>query len=696
MAMTVSASIQLNDLMSGPIQSINNVLNTMLAGLASVDTATDTAFSASQITSMQNELAEVDVQIAEIVEQTKREKEAQDKVNASAQAGLPIFENLKSKITAMAGAYLGIQGIRKGIDFYKESIEGANTQIEAERKLETVMRQRMGATEAQIDMIKQLASAQQEIGVVGDEVQIGGAQQLSTFLNSPDALSTLMPAMNNLAVQQNGVDVTTENMVSIGNMMGKVMQGQTSALTRVGITFTEAQKKALEYGNEIERATTLAQVITDNVGEMNAAIAATPAGQIQQISNTWGDMKEVIGMQLYPAVMNLFDIINENLPDVMPILQGVTTVIGWVIKVLGFLADKIEKITRVIHDNWDIIKPILLGVVSALVSIKIATMVATASQWAFNASLYACPIVWIIGLIAAWVVAMYYLSEALGKYFGIAQTGFGVLCGEFTLLKQVVVYTGQEIANIFIGIWEVIKTLCRNIERSFKNSLSNLKATFYSFGSMALEVIGWVAEQLNKLPFVKFDYEGIITKADEWADIAAKEKGINYKYASLSDAFKIGASTYDTFPIGWEVEAFKKGAVWGDNKVKEVENTIRNFLGLSGNNDEYDKMMKDLMDAMNNTLSDNVPFDLSDSTDETAKNTKKIADNTEKTNNLFDLVRENLERKAIAEYTANTKVQTVDLSGMTNTYYNTNDAFDMVKELGRYLNQKHSTSAEGV
>ena len=87
---------------------------------------------------------------------------------------------------------------------------------------------------------------------------------------------------------------------------------------------------------------------------------------------------------------------------------------------------------------------------------------------------------------------------------------------------------------------------------------------------------------------------------------------------------------------------------------------------------------------------------LTDSTDETAKNTKKIADNTEKTNNLFDLVRENLERKAIAEYTANTKVQTVDLSGMTNTYYNTNDAFDMVKELGRYLNQKHSTSAEGV
>lgn len=33
---------------------------------------------------------------------------------------------------------------------------------------------------------------------------------------------------------------------------------------------------------------------------------------------------------------------------------------------------------------------------------------------------------------------------------------------------------------------------------------------------------------------------------------------------------------------------------------------------------------------------------------------------------------------------------------MTNTYNNTGEAFDAVKELGRYLNRKMSTSAERV
>lgn len=107
-----------------------------------------------------------------------------------------------------------------------------------------------------------------------------------------------MPAMNNLAVQQNGVNVTSESMVNIGNLMGKVMQGQTSALTRVGITFSDAQAQVLKYGNEEQRAAMLSQVITDNVGNMNRALANTPAGRIQQLKNSFGDMQETLGRGL--------------------------------------------------------------------------------------------------------------------------------------------------------------------------------------------------------------------------------------------------------------------------------------------------------------------------------------------------------------------------------------------------------------
>lgn len=185
------------------------------------------------------------------------------------------FGQLQSAMSDLAGAY---------------AVQEAN-----ETKLATVMRQRMGATDAEIESIKQLASEQQKIGVIGDEVQLAGAQQVATFLKEKSSIDTLLPAMNNLIAQQKGYNATSEDARNIGNLMGKVMQGQTAALTRVGITFTEAEEAALKYGTESEKAAVLAQVITNNVGKMNAELAKTESGQQAQLANRLGDIKEQIG-----------------------------------------------------------------------------------------------------------------------------------------------------------------------------------------------------------------------------------------------------------------------------------------------------------------------------------------------------------------------------------------------------------------
>ncbi|ETD19531.1 hypothetical protein HMPREF1199_00900 [Hoylesella oralis CC98A] len=131
-------------------------------------------------------------------------------------------------------------------------------QVQAETKLATVMRQRMSATDAEVESVKKLASAQQELGVIGDEVQLAGVQQLATFLNQKASIDTLLSAMNNLLAQQKGLSATGEDAVTIGNLMGKAMQGQASALKRGGITFTDAQEKILKYGTESQRAAMLA------------------------------------------------------------------------------------------------------------------------------------------------------------------------------------------------------------------------------------------------------------------------------------------------------------------------------------------------------------------------------------------------------------------------------------------------------
>ena len=208
-------------------------------------------------------------------------------------------KRLRDSLLKFNGLVTMFQGLQSSIQqvtgVAQTYIDANKIQVEAETKLMTVMKQRMNATDDEIQSVKDLASAQQALGVIGDEVQLSGVQQLSTFLSQKDSIDKLLPAMNNLLAQQHGLNVTAGDAVNVGNLMGKVMQGQVSALTRVGITFTEAQEQVLKFGTESERAAMLAQVITDNVGEMNQALAQTDAGKAKQELNDLGDQGERIG-----------------------------------------------------------------------------------------------------------------------------------------------------------------------------------------------------------------------------------------------------------------------------------------------------------------------------------------------------------------------------------------------------------------
>lgn len=211
------------------------------------------------------------------------------------------------KITQVGASFQNvITGMQQLTGVMQSYTEANAVQVEAETKLTEVMRQRMGATDSEVESIKKLASAQQELGVIGDEVQLAGVQQLSTFINQKSSIEALLPAMNNLLAQQRGLSATGQDAVNIGNLMGKAMQGQTAALRRVGITFNAAQEQVLKYGTESQRAAMLAEVITDNVGNMNAELAKTDAGKAKQISNAIGDMKEEVGAlfeSIEPAIV---------------------------------------------------------------------------------------------------------------------------------------------------------------------------------------------------------------------------------------------------------------------------------------------------------------------------------------------------------------------------------------------------------
>jgi phage-related protein len=94
-------------------------------------------------------------------------------------------------------------------------------------------------------------------------------------------------------------------------MIGKVMDGQLGALSRYGYSWDKAQEKVLKYGNELERANMLAEVIGQSVGGMNAELAKTPAGQLKQLEFTFAGIREQIGAGLTPVIATVLPYIQR-------------------------------------------------------------------------------------------------------------------------------------------------------------------------------------------------------------------------------------------------------------------------------------------------------------------------------------------------------------------------------------------------
>ena len=114
-------------------------------------------------------------------------------------------------------------------DVFKGLTDAYVAQSSAETRLGQAMSNTMGATSEEIQSIKDLCSAQQQLGVIGDEVQLAAAQELATYLEYSDSLKAIIPVMNDMAAQQYGLGASAESVTQIATMLGKVMNGQTEA-----------------------------------------------------------------------------------------------------------------------------------------------------------------------------------------------------------------------------------------------------------------------------------------------------------------------------------------------------------------------------------------------------------------------------------------------------------------------------------
>lgn len=167
-----------------------------------------------------------------------------------------------------------------------------------------------------------------------------------------------------------------------------------------------------------------------------------------------------------------------------------------------------------------------------------ATWAETTAMLGLNSALYACPIVWIVGLVLILVAAFYAGVAAVNHFTGATLSGTGIIGG-------VIGGFAAEVINYFIGIYNIIAAVANFFANVWNHPVSATKILFYD---LAVTVIGYMSEMarsveaiINRIPGVnvqisagldrfKAKIEGAAASAksaSDWNEIVKKKDFVN-------------------------------------------------------------------------------------------------------------------------------------------------------------------------
>lgn len=700
---SISTSIELYDRVSAPINKMLSALGNMCTAFESVETSMDSGFDTSAIEEARRATEQAALEVIQLGNDIEQNQDHQENYNRSVRSGASAMDGLTRKVAGLVATYVSLQTVSKAMDL-------SDTMTQTTARLD-MMNDGLQTTEQLQQMIYQ--SAQRSRG---------------SYQESADAVAK-MGIMAKDAFNSNAELVAfVEQLNKQFTIAGTSQEGVSAAMLQLTQAMSSGVLRGEELNSVFEQAPTIIQSIADyldvpigQIREMaaegqisseivkNALLSAAEEtdAKFAQMPMTWGQVFTSVKNQALMAFQPVLDKINEiaNNPDFQVFASNAVGALSTIAMYLLQIMEFAGMVATFIGENWSIIAPIVMGIVTALglyagASMVIntingisammestkaaaqmmatgATLAETAAQHGLNAALMACPLTWIILLIIAIIAIIYAVCSAIAKLTGVANSGFGVITGGINVVIQFFKNLGLSVANIALGIGNAIAALGSNMMTAFNNAICSIQSWFWGLLSTAMSVVEGICAALNKLPFVEFDYSGISAKADEYAAKAAEAEGNKQDYKSIGDAFNEGMSTFDTFQDGWASDAFSAGAAWGDGVADSVSGA---FSMDSFEIPEYEATGYD---------ASQIPANIAD----TAGNTGSMADSMDITSEDLKYLRDIAETEVVNKFTtAEIKVEMTNNNNVSSDM----DLDGMVDYLATSINEAMETAARGV
>lgn len=706
----------------------------------------------------------------------------QGNFNRQIREGTNAAENLKDMIKGAVAGFIGMAGIKKTIDFINDCTDAYNTQINAENQLAAVLANTIGgdyvsefeieasvtadtaeavdeinniqngvdevvipvsvgnmAAEAAFDEITSKASEIQSRGIYGDEAMIAGAAEFATYFSDTEAITMMMDTLADYAMGMSGGGALDSSaIVTYATNLGKIMTGSYQAMKLKGFEFTEAQQAIIEgtateaqivselgeeylnMSKDMQAAAAITAVIDESWAGLYETMSDTPQGKIIQMTNTWGDMKEVIGGQLYPYLVKFADVINKNWGTIETVVGGITAGLEYVLDILACLFDSAFSFAQMVIDNWSWISPVIYGIIAALsvyygkllltkgaeVALKVAqeavifgklmmaaatwaltgaTWAEATAMWGLDAAMYACPIVWFIILVIGLIAILITLCNWIAEVTGEAESGIGIIVGALAaaaaFIGNLFVMLINFVIDIFVVLWNFIAAFVNFFGNVFNDPIGAIARLFFDLVDTVLALLQSLASAIDTI----FG-SSLAESVQGWRDSLSGWVDETFGQGEEIMA-KVNAEDYhlERFDIG---EAWEAGTAFGDEIAAsfddfDILDMASNVISLAsealGDNDVFDSSA---LDGIDNNVSD------------IAGDTEDIAESMSLTEEDLKYLRDMAEMETVNRFT--TAEINIDMSGMNNTIKNGDDLDGFVSSLTDMVNEAVDIMAEGA
>ncbi len=479
---------------------------------------------------------------------------------------------------------------------------------------------------------------------------IGGASKE----NQKFAMLQLTQGLASGQLQGDEFRSIAENAPIIENMIAKTMgvsRGELKKLASQGQVTAEIVKKS----------------ILDNMDEINA--------QFMQMPMRWGGLtslaansvihsfqpvfNRISGLANSPGIKKFFTLIVELASATAPFFYNLVGVAEWAINtVVGGFGAGIEFLK---NNMWLVhaalgaaaIAMLFFGMRSAVTAAQIgaaaiATGIKTVADWAetgaiialtfaqdgLNAALAMCPLTWIIGLIVL-LITVFYLAVAAVNYFaGTSISATGLIFGAFGLLY----------AHIWNGIaftWNMFVAFANFLANVFRDPLG---ATYNLFVDIWNGVVDYVREAVNGIIAMINKIPGIdkVIGKEPLQPISADAFKADRKEIAGGEVVVAHKMEYKNY--GDTAGGFYDAGATLQNKVTNMFT----FPGDVGKNNAPGQFDKSKVDP--SSLKDNQNKELTDAAKQTAKNTGKIADSIDMSDDDIRELRDVATQQAVSQW----------------------------------------------